>query len=125
MLERVLAAAGLAPLLDDVLSVESVGVVKPDARVYRFAATQLGIEASEIAFQTANAWDAAGAAGAGLTVHWINRDQAPDEYGLRGSVSELPRLAALSPSLGTGNPTLIPLLDEAGLPFDSLTVEEQ
>jgi len=76
MLERVLAAAGLAPLLDDVLSVESVGVVKPDARVYRFAATQLGIEASEIAFQTANAWDAAGAAAAGLTVHWINRDQA-------------------------------------------------
>ena len=56
MLERVLAAAGLAPLLDDVLSVESVGVFKPDARVYRFAATQLGVEPSEIAFQTANAW---------------------------------------------------------------------
>ena len=60
-----------------------------------------------------------------LTVHWINRDQAPDEYGLRGSVSELPSFAALSPGLGTGNPTLIPLLDEAGIPFDSLTVEEQ
>ena len=105
MLERVLTAAGLAPLLDDVLSVESVGVFKPDARVYRFAATQLGVEPSEIAFQTANAWDAAGAAAAGLTVHWINRHQAPDEYGLRGSVSELPSLAALSPSLGSANPT--------------------
>ena len=102
MLERVLAEAGLAPLLDGVLSVESVGVLKPDARVYRFATTQLGVEPSEIAFQTANAWDAAGAAAAGLTVHWINRDQAPDEYALRGSVSELPSLAALSPSLGPG-----------------------
>jgi hypothetical protein len=39
--------------------------------------------------------------------------------------NELPSLAALSPSLGTGNPTLTPLLDQAGIPFDSLTVEER
>jgi hypothetical protein len=41
--------------------------------------------AGEISFQTANAWDAAGAVAAGLVVHWINRTAAPDECGLRGT----------------------------------------
>jgi 2-haloacid dehalogenase len=100
MLERVLVRAELASLLDDVLSVESVGVFKPDPRVYHFAAVHLAVEPAQIAFQTANAWDAAGAAAAGLTVHWINRTGAPDEYGLRGTVIELASLSALAPLLG-------------------------
>ena len=98
-IKRVLVAARLAPLLDDVLSVERVGVFKPDPRVYRFAAAHLGVEPAELAFQTANAWDAAGAAAAGLLVHWINRSAAPDEYGLRASVAELQSLTELAPRL--------------------------
>jgi 2-haloacid dehalogenase len=96
VLERVLDAAGLAPLLDDVLSVEHVGAFKPDPRVYQFAAARLGAQPDELAFQTANPWDAAGAAAAGLTVHWINRTASPDEYGLRGSATELASLSALA-----------------------------
>lgn len=42
---------------------------------------------------------AVGAAAAGLTVHWINRTAAPDEYGLRASVVELENLTALAPRL--------------------------
>ena len=68
--DGVLATAGLAPLLDDVLSVERVGAfAKPDPRVYHFAVDRLGVEPAELAFLTANAWDAAGAAAAGLSVH--------------------------------------------------------
>jgi 2-haloacid dehalogenase len=103
-IDRVLVAARLASLLDDVLSVERVGVFKPDPRVYRFAAAQLGVEPAEVAFQTANAWDAAGAAAAGLLVHWINRSAAPDEYGLRASVAELETLTALAPRLRRAAP---------------------
>jgi 2-haloacid dehalogenase len=100
MLERVLARSGLARLVGDVVSVEQVGVFKPDPRVYQFAADELGVEPADLAFATANAWDAAGAAAAGLSVHWINRTNAPDEYGLRGTVSELTNLAALASLLG-------------------------
>lgn len=94
-LERVLTGAGLAPLIDAVISVEPVGAFKPDRRVYEFAAIQLGIKPAEVAFATANAWDAAGAATAGLIGHWINRTAAPDEYDLRRSVAELASLAEL------------------------------
>ena len=100
-LERVLATAGLAPLLDDILSVEPVGAFKPDPRVYHFAVDHLGVEPAELAFLTANAWDAAGAAAAGLTVYWINRTACPDEYGLRGSATELASLSAFAPLVGS------------------------
>jgi hypothetical protein len=42
-----------------------------------------------------------GAVAAGLTVHGINRSDAPDEYGLGGTTTELPSpdaLLARSPS---------------------------
>jgi 2-haloacid dehalogenase len=98
-IERALDTTRIAPLIDKVLSVESLGVFKPDPSVYQFAAEALGAGLDELAFQSANAWDAAGAAAAGLTVYWINRTSAPDEYGLRQSVTELPSLTALPPRL--------------------------
>ena len=55
MLEHVLSSIGLAPLLDEILSVERVGVFKPDPRVYRFAVAHLGVDPAELAFQSANA----------------------------------------------------------------------
>lgn len=89
--------SGLAPFIDDVLSVEPVGAFKPDPAVYRFAAERLGVGPAEIAYQTANAWDAAGAAAAGFRVHWINRRGSPDEYGFRGSVPDFASLDAVAP----------------------------
>ena len=94
-----LERAGLAGFLDDILSVERVGVFKPDRRVYRFAVDTLGVTAAEIAFQTANAWDAAGAAAAGLTVHWINRSGAPDEYDLNRTTMQATSLDAIPAAL--------------------------
>ena len=92
--------SGLAPLLADVLSIEEVGVYKPDPRVYRLAVDRLGAESDEVAFVSSNAWDAAGAATAGFAVHWINRGHMPDEYDLRGSVVELESLAPLPALIG-------------------------
>lgn len=95
MLADAVRAAGLEPLLDAVLSVESVGVFKPDPRVYRLATNRLGHAAGELGFVSSNTWDAFGAREAGFRVFWINRAGQPDEYGLRGTVTELAGLAPL------------------------------
>ena len=53
MLEAAVQAAGLAPVLDFVLSVEEVGVFKPDPRVYQLAVDRLRIPASAISPESA------------------------------------------------------------------------
>jgi 2-haloacid dehalogenase len=71
--------AGLAELIDLQLSVESVGVYKPDPRVYQLAVDVLGVPAQRIAFFSSNSWDAAGAAHFGFKVAWVNRYVQPSE----------------------------------------------
>jgi 2-haloacid dehalogenase len=95
MLAAGVATAGIADLLDDVLSVESVGLFKPDRRVYQLAVDRFAAPPARLAFVSSNAWDAFGAQAFGLRVFWINRARQPEEYGLRGRVTELADLAAL------------------------------
>jgi 2-haloacid dehalogenase len=73
MLRDAVAGAKLEALLDHVLSVESVGIFKPDGRVYQLAVDRLGVPASAIAFQSSNAWDAYAASAFGMRVVWCNR----------------------------------------------------
>jgi len=94
MLAEGVAAAGLAGLLDAVLSVEAAGVFKPDARVYRLATDHFAIAPAEVVFVSSNAWDAFGALEFGFRVVWVNRSGQPDEYGLRGRVEEVPDLTS-------------------------------
>ena len=96
MLAAAVASAEIAELLDAVLSVEDVGVFKPDPRVYRLATEKFGLPAAQMAFVSSNPWDAFGARAFGFQVFWINRTGAPDEYGLRGSVTEVFDLATLA-----------------------------
>ena len=76
---RAIAAAGIGDSIDEVLSVESVGVFKPDRRVYALATKRYAAAPAEIAFVTSNGWDATGAAAFGLGVAWCNRANAPRE----------------------------------------------
>lgn len=73
MLDAVVKAARLDSVLDAVLSVEDVGVYKPNARVYQLATQRLGISADAISFQSSNAWDAYAASAFGMKVVWCNR----------------------------------------------------
>ncbi len=73
MLEAAVKSSGLEDLIDRILSVEEVGIYKPDPRVYRLATDRLSLQAGQIVFLSANAWDAVGAANVGLRVAWINR----------------------------------------------------
>lgn len=102
MLTHQARTAGLEPLLDHVLSVEEVGVFKPDARVYALAVERLRVPAHRLGFVSSNPWDVFGAHVFGLRAYWINRGSRPDEYGLRGVVQELGSLSELvgHPDLG-------------------------
>jgi 2-haloacid dehalogenase len=100
MLADAVHAAGIAPLLDVVLSVESAGVFKPDPRVYRLATDRFGLPATQMAFVSSNPWDAFGAHAFGFQVFWINRTGAPHEYDLATTATELRDLAALPDALG-------------------------
>ena len=95
MLGDAVNSARLAPLLDAVLSVEDVGVFKPDSRVYSLMTQRFGVAPQQIAFVSSNAWDAQGAAAFGAQVFWCNRTGQPDEYGLRANATVITGLAAL------------------------------
>ncbi len=73
MLDAVVKAAKLNPLLNSLFSVEEVGVYKPHPKVYQLAVDRLGIPASAIAFLSSNAWDAYAASAFGMKVIWCNR----------------------------------------------------
>ena len=99
MLASAFAASGLVPVLDAVLSVEEVARYKPAPEVYALATLTLALSPGQILFVSANAWDVAGAASAGLVTAWVNRAGAPAERLPDGaahvvqSLSELPALA--------------------------------
>ena len=77
MLDAVIANAGLAPLLDPVLSAHSVQRFKTDDAVYALGPAALQLPARDILFVSSNGWDAIGATWYGYTTLWINRSGAP------------------------------------------------
>ncbi|MGG5807736.1 haloacid dehalogenase type II [Falsiroseomonas sp. CW058] len=102
MLEEAVDAAGLAPLLDAVLSVHPLRRYKPHRSVYALATARFACQPHEIAFVSGNAWDAYGAARFGFRVHWLNRAPQPTEYWLdRVAAARIATLAELPTLLGT------------------------
>jgi 2-haloacid dehalogenase len=77
MLEAAARSAGIAPLLDAILSVEEVGVFKPHPAVYGMVCTRFGIDPGQVAFVSSNGWDACAAAGFGFRAIWVNREGLP------------------------------------------------
>jgi 2-haloacid dehalogenase len=73
MLTAATDSANLRARLDDVISVDAVGVYKPDPQVYDLGVQRMGVPAEQTAFVSANAWDACGAAHFGFQVIWLNR----------------------------------------------------
>lgn len=79
MLSSAVANAGIAPLLDAVLSVEDAGIYKPHPAVYQLAVDRLQLKPDEICFVSSNGWDAFSAKAFGFKVVWCNRlGQVPE-----------------------------------------------
>ena len=102
MLNGAVQSAGLGEVLVDVLSVESVGIFKPDARVYDLVGARFNCERNEVLFVSSNGWDAAGATGYGFTTAWVNRAGEPvDRLPLKpqhilSDLTTIPELATAS-----------------------------
>ena len=93
MLKRLVAHAGIGELLETVISVDEIGVYKPDPRGYAHVEKRLGLARDEILFVSSNGFDVAGAKVHGFHVARIERVSAGR---LR---SELETAATIDPAL--------------------------
>jgi 2-haloacid dehalogenase len=96
MLQSAVVSAGIADLLDAVLSVDAIRVFKTSPRSYALALSAFGLEAGEVAFVSSNRWDVAGAAAFGFRPVWVNRSRQPDEYPGLDPVATVDDLADLA-----------------------------
>jgi 2-haloacid dehalogenase len=104
MLDALVKRSNLEALFDAVLSVDAVRAFKTHPDVYRYALRSLDLEASAIAFQSSNAWDAYAASDFGMRVVWCNRygqrrERLPGkpDFEIR-TLAELPALLSAEPS---------------------------
>jgi 2-haloacid dehalogenase len=73
MLKRLVAQAGIGELLETVISVDEIGVYKPDPRGYAHVEKRLGLARNEILFVSSNGFDIAGAKAYGFAAARIAR----------------------------------------------------
>jgi 2-haloacid dehalogenase len=83
MLASAVSNAGLASLIDIVISADEVKMFKPHPSVYRLVEERLRLDAREVGFVSSNSWDIC-AASAGLKTFWIRRapGEPPEELGV-------------------------------------------
>ena len=79
MLGAAVASAGLAGLLDHVISVDSIRKYKTHPAAYALGEQATGFKAEEIAFVSCNSWDALAATWYGYRTLWVNRYDLPFE----------------------------------------------
>ncbi len=83
MLEAAAASAGIDTLLDTIISIEEIKIFKVSPRVYQLGLERLDVGRTALGFVSSNSWDINGAASAGLTTFWIQRNaqEPPEELG--------------------------------------------
>ena len=74
LLRELVKSNSLEDLFDDLFSVESVGVYKPDSRIYDLPVKKYKVKAKEIAFLSANTFDVSGSGNYGYNSVWVNRN---------------------------------------------------
>ncbi|MEM6587003.1 MAG: haloacid dehalogenase type II [Pseudomonadota bacterium] len=77
MLDGAVKSAGIVDVLDDTLSVQSVGIFKPASVVYDLVVDRFDCAKTEVLFVSSNGWDASAAAGYGFRTVWVNRSGEP------------------------------------------------
>lgn len=95
MLEGAVKSAGLTKVLDDVLSVEDVGVFKPHHSVYSLVNERFSCTSDQVLFVSSNGWDAACATGFGFQTVWVNRAGEPMDRLPWTPASTLPDLTTI------------------------------
>ena len=79
MLTSAVTSAGMAEVLDHIISVDSIRLFKTSPESYGLVQQIIGVNKDEVLFVSSNAWDALGATWFGFTTHWVNRQGLPFE----------------------------------------------
>ena len=74
LLKQLVINNELENIIDDIFSIEEVGIFKPDAKVYDLPINKYKIQKNEVIFLSANTWDVSGAGNYGYNSVWVNRN---------------------------------------------------
>jgi 2-haloacid dehalogenase len=101
MLQAAVTSAGLGGWLDEIISVNDVGLFKPSPRVYQLIGHKLKLPNDQIGFVSSNSWDIHGAGAAGLYTFWIQRrsEEPQEELGFPAR-QVVGTITALEPLIG-------------------------
>ncbi len=98
--EGLLDRAGLRDQVELVLSVEDAGLWKPAPQSYTYALDRCGVTATTAMLVAVHPWDVDGAARAGLSTTWIDRNTAPYPEHFSAPTLTANGLVALAAQLG-------------------------
>ena len=79
MLAAAVGSAGLAPVLDHVISVDAIRKYKTHPDAYALGPQATGVPAADTVFVSSNGWDALAATWYGFRTLWVNRAGLPFE----------------------------------------------
>ena len=73
LLKMLVESNNIQNYFDDVFSIESVGIYKPDSRVYEMPINKYDCKPENICFISSNTWDVSGGGVFGYNAVWVNR----------------------------------------------------
>ena len=74
LLNQLVKSNSLQEFFDDVFSIETVGIYKPNVDVYNIPIKKYNISKSEVLFLSSNTWDVSGGGNFGYKSIWVNRN---------------------------------------------------
>ena len=73
LLKELMESNNIQNYFDDIFSIESVGIYKPDSRVYEMPIKKYDCKPENICFMSSNTWDVSGGGVFGYNAVWVNR----------------------------------------------------
>ena len=73
LLKMLVESNNIQNYFDDIFSIESVGIYKPDSRVYEMPIKKYRCKSENICFMSSNTWDVSGGGVFGYNAVWVNR----------------------------------------------------
>jgi len=73
LLKGLVESNNIQNYIDDIMSIETVGIYKPDPKVYEIPIKKYGCKPENICFMSSNTWDVSGGGIFGYNAVWVNR----------------------------------------------------
>jgi len=73
LLKGLVKSNNIHDYFDDIFSIESVGIYKPNSKVYEMPTNKYNCDPQNICFMSSNTWDVSGGGNFGYKAVWVNR----------------------------------------------------